>query len=312
MLPDIVRKFANTVFFFPHEECEESPILSTLQKIIPLSIRKQFRPLRYRCVAISKLLRVRKIVTKYLGPEYAPDYKGIEIDITYHCDLKCFYCNRFCDILPPDVNISIVQIEKFVRESIELKRRWLWIHLSGGEPTLHPHLKEIIDILLDYKHTFSPRTAIQILTNGYSPFTKAIIKQLPAEVEIIDSNKKSRLQNLFVKTTQAPIDLIGSIDVDFSNGCPIPLCCGVGLTPYGYYPCVVAGAIDRIFGFNKGRRNLPPKNDTMIDLLKIFCPYCGFFPCYRPFKIKTEEDVSPSWKKALNNYSTSKPALTLY
>ena len=109
----------------------------------------------------------------------------------------------------------------------------------------------------------------------------------------------------------APVDLPEYRFTDFRNGCWIPSYCGIGLTPYGYYPCAVAGSIDRIMGFDLGHKQIPSPDDNMHDLLQKFCPLCGCFkridqPNFdRPIK-------SPAWIEAYALYRKSPPKLTLF
>jgi hypothetical protein len=76
----------------------------------------------------------------------------------------------------------------------------------------------------------------------------------------------------------------------------------MGLTPLGYYPCAVAGGIERITGNKLGRDTLPADNDSMEDVLAECCRLCGRFRDghYVPRNLRpnlTEERISPTWKK---------------
>ena len=96
---------------------------------------------------------------------------------------------------------------------------------------------------------------------------------------------------------------------DYSNGCYITSVCGIGLTPYGYYPCAIAGGIDRVFGFDIGRKKIPSDGDSMKDQMKIFCKLCGHFRYALPVN---KEVISPTWRKAYEEYKKRKPKLSLY
>jgi len=80
--------------------------------------------------------------------------------------------------------------------------------------------------------------------------------------------------------------------------------CGMGVTPYSYYPCAVAGGIDRIFGFNLGRKTLS-SDDDMKDLLEHFCSFCGHFKCVSTDEPVTEPVMSPTWHEAYARYSSN-------
>jgi len=77
--------------------------------------------------------------------------------------------------------------------------------------------------------------------------------------------------------------------------------CGTGLGPNGYYVCAVAGGIDRIYGWNVGRKSLPLITDDMEDHLERFCSHCGHF------KRRQEEPfdgpiMSETWQGAYQRY----------
>ncbi|MFC1646052.1 hypothetical protein ACFL2Y_02610 [Candidatus Omnitrophota bacterium] len=133
---------------------------------------------------------------------------------------------------------------------------------------------------------------------------KAILIKIPDEIEIYNSFKKSPFQ-LFSPFNNAPQDRKNYKNGQYENGC-INLTCGLGLSPYGYYCCGNAGGIDRIFGFNMGRKSIPSDTDRMIDQIQAFCKLCGIFSCYRLTK---KERMSPSWKKVYASYKINKPQM---
>ncbi len=99
-------------------------------------------------------------------------------------------------------------------------------------------------------------------------------------------------------------------NADFSNGCGVTWQCGIGLTPYGYYCCAIAGNIDRVFGFDIGRKEIPHTNDAMMDQLQVCCALCGYFLGWH--NVTASEVISPTWEKAYIKYNKVKPSLSLY
>lgn len=247
-------------------------------------------------------------------------HKIITIDITYACNLKCINCNRSCRQAPSNEHMSIEKINRFIEESIDNNAKWEKIWIQGGEPTLHPDIFKILQLLLGYKKNYSPHTKIEIFSNAYGEKVNDILAQIPKEINIRDDAfKKSEIQPQFCDFNIAPRDLIHYKFADYSWGCWITYGCGIGLTPFGYYPCGVAGGIDRVFGFDLGKKKLPPHDDWIADQLKVFCQYCGYFREFKegvlhsstPEKIK-KEIMSPTWKKAYAQYRIKKPSLSLY
>lgn len=242
--------------------------------------------------------------------QYRPSRDCIEIDITTTCNLKCYNCNRSCRQAPVDEHISVEQITKFINESIKQNRKWKRIRLMGGEPTLHPQIFEIINLLISYKKEFSHKTKIILTTNGFGSEVNAILAKLDKIVKIEDT-RKDNIINDFYSFNEAPIDFIQYRNANFSRGCEVVELCGMGLTRYGYYPCAVSGGIDRVFGFDYGRKKLPNLNDSMKDIMGLLCQYCGIFK-WDYLKMTKKEKISPSWELAYKNFRVNKPRLTLY
>ena len=99
-----------------------------------------------------------------------------------------------------------------------------------------------------------------------------MLAQLPADVWVENSRKRPGVQPRFRPFSTAPADDPAFEGAAFSNGCEIIEKCGVGLTPTGYYPCAIAGGIDRVAGEKRGRERLPDSSDDMADVLGVGVP----------------------------------------
>ena len=151
--------------------------------------------------------------------------------------------------------------------------------------------------------------SINVVTNGHGKRVERVLGALASDVEIENSRKGgSEVVEGFESFTLAPLDLPEYDRVDYRNGCRIVETCGMGLTPWGYYPCAVAGAIDRVHGFDLGRRELPRDGDDMRDLLDRFCRHCGHFKHDR----LDEHRTSTSWAEAYERYRRQRPSLTKF
>jgi hypothetical protein len=234
----------------------------------------------------------------------------VEIDITYKCNLKCHNCNRSCDIINSDDVFEINQIRKFLENSVINNKIWRRIRLLGGEPTLHPDFLEILKLIYQYKIKHNKELLIEITTNNISIETKELLKIyfIKSNVVVNISYKTDFYLDEFVNIYNAPIDNSYFKEDNFEAGCVISQNCGIGLNLYGFYPCAISANIDRILGLNIGRKVIPSDDDTMLDLLKIFCKSCGYYKYYRDDIIKNE--VSHSWKKVFEKYFDNKPVLT--
>lgn len=251
--------------------------------------------------ALLRWLRVQKPVTQLLGFQYQVASDLIEIDLTYLCNLRCNNCNRSSAQAPAPVHLSLNDIRRFVDESLAARRDWARIRLLGGEPTLHPDFAHVIAELRRYKEHF-PATRIQLVTNGFGQRVQSVLERIPDFIEIENSSKIGTVQPEFGPFNLAPQDSQAYRFVDYRNGCSIMKACGVGLTPQGYYPCAVAGGIDRVRGMQRGRSALPGPEDQMRDLLADACALCGRFRDghFVPIKLRkplVEQRTSRSWQK---------------
>ena len=258
------------------------------------------------------------------GPPYRPSHRAIIIDITEACDLGCIDCSRSCghDQAPSKSHMALEQIERFIFETRQQRRKWEVILIEGGEPTLHPFFLDIVTTLADYVRHESPRTVLQVNTNGYSENSRTILSRIPPGVIVHSSAKTGRLQDEHLLFNFAPLDLDDADRYDFSQGCYLPAFYGLGLNRYGYYPHPNCGSIDRVFGLDIGRKNLPETDDDLGDQFPQLCRYCGVFlhlnrlaagenPLVKHSSfeagIKTE-----SWRKAYRKYAFDPPDLTEY
>ena len=114
------------------------------------------------------------------------------LNILDHCNLRCKGCDHFAAIaeerfvLLDDIKKDLAQVSKILNGDV--KR----IGIMGGEPLLHPQLKEI----LINTRLFFPKTMIQLVTNGI-----LLLQQ--------DENfwRICREQNIVIVNTKYPIHL---------------------------------------------------------------------------------------------------------
>ena len=244
-------------------------------------------------------LRVARWLTRLLGPQYRRSRTMLELDITYACNLHCYNCNRSVRQAPEALHMPLAKLKGWAEEWMKRGKRWKRIRVLGGEPTAHPEFHEIIAVLLRYRD-WSPETIVEVVTNGYGPAVEAKLQQLPPDVWVENSQKRSVVQPGFGPFNLAPADDPAYRNADFSNGCAIARDCGMGLTPLGYYPCALAGGIDRITGDGIGDQTLPDDKDDMLRSAEKFCRMCGRFRDghFVPHGLRPallEEKMSASW-----------------
>lgn len=261
---------------------------------------KIHRNVTYRRLALDgyQFFRCQRPVVGCLGRPFAVSRRYVEIDLTYRCNLRCRNCNRSCTQAPSRRDLPVERIAAFVRESVAQKRTWERVRLLGGEPTLHPEFLKVVGLLSDYRDRHNPDLRVVVGTNGSGAHVRRMLDQLPPGIEIKNTWKGPR-QRLFRPFNIAPVDRALYRWSDFGSGCRILEDCGLGLTPQGYYPCAIAGGIDRVFGFRRGRRHLPrPGEDLQADL-EIFCRRCGHFGFAWPTR---RTRMSPIWVGAYERF----------
>lgn len=269
----------------------------------PLSILRHISQLPqwawYRLRAGYRHARVHRALTRLAGPQYVRSRDRIEIDLTYACNLRCLNCNRSITQAPDKMHMSRAMIQDFVAESISRGKRWATIRLLGGEPTLHPDFLGVLDDLLQYKR-WHPACVVQVVTNGNGKGVQTMLKKIPAGIVIENSAKTGNLQPSFGPFNLAPADDPAYRHADYRNGCAVMSECGMALTPLGYYPCAVAGGIDRIEGNRLGVAHLPDDADDMLAAAERLCRLCGHFRegHFTPEHLRPptlEQKLSPTW-----------------
>lgn len=248
---------------------------------------------------------------------FLPNLNQIEIDITYECNLKCINCNRSSTQAPIKEGMSIGQIERFVNESTQLEKKWKLINLLGGEPSIHKDFIPIVKLILnEYIIPYSPETILQITSNGFGELVQRRLSELPKHPNLIidyASFKDERIIPYFSPFNDAPIDKTDGGSKEYFKGCWVTSYCGIGLNQMGYYPCGVAGGIDRVFEFNLGIKSLKDVDEGISKYLDTFCRFCGNFSDYEinagnfiPRNEKsalTKPITSISWRKAYKTYN---------
>lgn len=90
-----------------------------------------------------------------------PYLEYIETDLVAHCNLKCASCGHLSNLAEE----SYVDVEEFQKDYCRLSELYAGIgkiRLLGGEPLLHPRLKEFVLIVRKY----FPDSDIRVVTNG--------------------------------------------------------------------------------------------------------------------------------------------------
>ena len=195
--------------------------------------------------------------------------RGMVFDyyITHHCNLSCNNCcalSNIDSISGKDTHISIDAVEKFIEKNKHLGKHTI-VKLLGGEPTTHPDLEHIVDML-------TPHFTVWVLTNGIKDH-KVLHRE---DVFVENSNKKPNEPQMFHTMYMAPIDDDRFKDVDYSKGCQM-LACGHSVDYDGkWHICTVGRTLKRVIGVD-GYDSMEECNRNKEEYLNKVCRYCGLF-----------------------------------
>jgi len=240
--------------------------------------------------------------------------RALELDVTYFCNLGCKQCNRALGLFPSNDMMTIEQVNKILHESALMEQPYTEIRVLGGEPTLHPHLFEIVKILDWYRHQVS-NCKTSLWTHGQGELIKQKLKKLPTWLQIRVTPKVPKLggEN-FEAFLAAPVDYKQLHTEDYRNGCGQIVAgkCGIGVSMYGIYVCPIAAAIDRIVGLDIGLKTLKEVSSTNFrEQCNQLCRYCGHFLVDRGIEVSIET-VSETWRELRKTFRTRIPQLTYY
>jgi len=235
-----------------------------------------------------------------------PNMHWWELDITYVCGMGCVNCNRMTGIAPgrPEENLTIEQVDKLIEDSVRLQYPWKAWFLVGGEPTTHPDLDVIVGRIGEYHNQNNRNLKLTLATHGHGEQTRHCLAKLAVAfpfLQFLNSHKTGAIHPDFVCPCVAPCDIDSEWCAQHRfEGCGVSGHCGLSMNHTGFFPCAVAGAIDRIFGLSQAIKNLDDVSEAaMADKYQVFCRYCGY---YRPIRENSHNLLSPTWRTALKRY----------
>jgi len=122
----------------------------------------------YNTVMASK----ETITNKYGGLMKLSELRQLyhlDIHLLDHCNLKCKACSHFSPLVKREVMVSVEDYRHNIKRLHQLMPNIVDLALLGGEPLLHPNLKELIHITREYY----PFARIVLVTNGI------LLEQMP-------------------------------------------------------------------------------------------------------------------------------------
>jgi hypothetical protein len=203
---------------------------------------------------------------------YTPKILRAEWHLTYRCDLECAGCNRACFFPAATRDMTVDDAKEFVRQADSIGRPFD-ATIVGGEPALHAHLQEIIDIAKSMKHYCF------IFSNGYSKDTQAILETLRSQEELLVVPGTIKTQSVVHPITDifvSPVDcgVLSRMGCKFHAGYGN---CGISVDADGYTVCSIGGAIDGQLGLGARTKQLADlfNEDFAVRQTAMLCLHCG-------------------------------------
>ena len=181
---------------------------------------------------------------------------------------------------------------------------------------MHPSISNVVSMFSSFADN-NPDSKVEIVTNGFGRRVKEEMSKVPHNIFVKNTAKEGRYQKKFEPFNIAPCDSPFVKLSDFTNACWVTEYCGIGLNPYGYYHCGVAGAIDRVIGSDIGKKSMPIEHIDFHNMKTHLCRVCGHFLNRRYLKPEQRnpvdgEPMSLTWKTAYDQFSRTKPQLQRY
>lgn len=195
--------------------------------------------------------------------------KGIRFGVapTYRCNLHCLMCNRWIDKFSWQGN-SDVSVEAVRQAGLLLKEYGIKVNkvrVTGGEPTLHPQLKEIVDVIAT---EWGVCRWTHVLTNGTTAKTRPVdIKATYSGGSGVAVGTKLSQHRPF-SISPADLGMVGKYGTEWP--CEQQTGCGRLFDAFGFSFCVIAGSLGRLLRINPYSRTPVLKGNPDI------CKHCIF------------------------------------
>jgi hypothetical protein len=215
--------------------------------------------------------------------------------------------------------MSLEQLERYINEIVPVLDLRTNIRIGGGEPTLHPQIFKILDLvmqkirpLLEIPITFltngvgsEVNQTLQLIRKKYDTYDNPHIPimgsplTVPSRKQLCINVSKSRNIEAYINAKhtsifRAPVDLFPKSD--WSAKCPAKNSCNI--TPYGFFVCCGAALIvSTIFKFDEGKDHLltPEEEKEQKEKLCKYCPYLG--ASFNPEPTESYKRAIEDWEK---------------
>jgi hypothetical protein len=224
--------------------------------------------------------------------------KRVVLNVTYNCNLRCKWCCQCLDrIQVSDSEMSLEQIDEFVKYAETQSEPFGKIRVCGGEPFTHPQIHDILERLSTLPLGRHVKRRISVSTNG--TFGKP---RLPRKTRRRFSPPSQKQHHPF---------LVSPTDLGLENYCQIPCSrpklCGTCLDKWGWSFCYCAPMMGRLLGIKVHFKSL-----SKVKVIPEICRHCSLAVRLKPHAWatlqKTANRPSRTWRKALKRWRVKQNA----
>jgi hypothetical protein len=177
--------------------------------------------------------------------------KSLEIQTNLACNWSCVSCDQgsqFSSIQwVKKGTLSLDQIAHFCGEMRQHNAYFGRLRLVGGEPTIHKHFADLVEMLYAELVLTGHSAGIEVVTNGTHPERIAPVKEFIQRVRVSGDGDKQKHHVANLIHSPASLGYEG-------KPCSSPWHCGISLNYYGYFPCSAGAGIARFEDWMKWQR----------------------------------------------------------
>jgi len=168
-----------------------------------------------------------------------------QIAVTYQCNAACHRCVQHLDVIRWDHIDTDITTEEIRVGAHFVKKYGLQIgklRVTGGEPMVHPKLREILN---EIHKEWTPRSSwFRIYSNGKLP----ILRKVPGRWSVVPVTSDKKKTENFVPFNVSPADLGIEPVHGFTRECVQETRCGRWFDCFGFTFCGVAGVLGAMLG----------------------------------------------------------------
>ena len=168
---------------------------------------------------------------------------AMQIAVTYRCNAACKWCVQHLDVVrwktDTDVTVEEIRVASRLLKLYGIKIGKL--RVTGGEPMLHPNLRELLHTIHE---TWAPRGGwFRIYSNGKIPHLRGV----PGRFSVVPLSSQKKTE-LFTPFNVSPADLGIEPTFGFTRQCVQQIYCGRWFDCFGFTSCGVAGVLGAMLG----------------------------------------------------------------